>query len=339
MPELAHREWEHLFEPWFANEAPCSPTVKTQVKGPESIFDEASQPLAVRREDFVRRQSPIGRATESRSVNVGAEVERLVAYVELRHHGVERSGAADRVERLPLRDATLRRLERPKPVERPLPVNVTPTPGALFADIAVNRPEGSLTPYLSATGSLRALLAFVSIVLVAVYVVHVQRSAAAAMTRAEAAERTATESQRTARDAVTAASDRAERAIAEALTHAARAERMIEVMAAPDARRIELSGRTGAPGAAGHALYSRSRGVIVSATDMPRPAEGHVFQVWATTATGSVSLGLAAPDAQGRLAAAYELPRDLAGSIRGFLVTQEHAGGSESPGAPVIANR
>ena len=220
-----------------------------------------------------------------------------------------------------------------------MPVNVAPTPGALFADIAVDRPEGSLTPHLPATGSLRALLAFASIALVAVYVVHVQRSAAAATTRAEAAERTATESQRTARDAVTAASDRAERAIAEALTHAARAERMIEVMAAPDARRIELSGRTGAPGAAGHALYSRSRGVIVSATDMPPPAEGHVFQVWATTATGSVSLGLAAPDAQGRLAAAYELPRDLAGSIRGFLVTQEHEGGSESPGVPVIANR
>jgi Anti-sigma-K factor rskA, C-terminal len=220
-----------------------------------------------------------------------------------------------------------------------VPVNVAPTPGALFADIAVDRPEGSLTPHLSATGSLRALLAFVSIVLVAVSVVHVHRSAAAAMTRAEAAERTATESQRTARDAVTAASDRAERAIAEALTHAARAERMIEVMAAPDARRIELSGRTGAPGAAGHALYSRSRGVIVSATEMPPPAEGHVFQVWATTATGSVSLGLAAPDAQGRLAAAYELPRDLAGSIRGFLVTLEREGGSESPGVLVIANR
>ena len=104
---------EHLFEPWFANEAPCSASVKTQVKDPESIFDEASQPLAVRREDYVRRQSPIGRATESRSGNVAAEVERLVAYVELRHHGVERTGAADCVERPPLRDAALRRLERP----------------------------------------------------------------------------------------------------------------------------------------------------------------------------------------------------------------------------------
>ena len=113
---------------------------------------------------------------------------------------------------------------------------------------------------------------------------------------------------------------------------------MIEVMAAPDAQRIELSGRTGAPGAAGHALYSRSRGVIVSATDMPPPAEGHVFQVWATTATGSVSLGLAGPDLQGRMAGAYELPRDVTGSIRGFLITQEPVGGSSSPtGAAVLS--
>ena len=200
-------------------------------------------------------------------------------------------------------------------------------------------PEDLRSSHPSAGGSFRALLTFASIALIAVYVVYVQRSAEEAMSRATAAERTAAELQRTAHDAVTASSDRAQRAISEALTHAARAERMIEVIAAPDSRRIELSGRTAAPGAIGHALYSRSRGVIVSATDMPPPAEGHVFQVWATTATGSVSLGLAAPDAQGRLAAAYELPRDLAGPIRGFLVTQEQVGGSESPGVAVIANR
>ena len=77
---------------------------------------------------------------------------------------------------------------------------------------------------------------------------------------------------------------------------------MIEVIASPDARRIELSGRAAAQGAVGLALYSRSRGVVVSATNLPTPADGHIFQVWATTATGSVSLGLAAPDAHGRMA-------------------------------------
>jgi hypothetical protein len=45
------------------------------------------------------------------------------------------------------------------------------------------------------------------------------------------------------------------------------------------------------------------------------------------------------PDAQGRLAAAYELPPAVAGSIRGFMVTQEPAGGSPGLGTPLLASR
>jgi len=191
----------------------------------------------------------------------------------------------------------------------------------------------------SAEGSFRALLAFVAVALVAAYVVSVHRSATAALSRATAAERTATEVQQVAQSALAAASDRAQRAISEALAQAARTERMLEVIAAPDARRIELSGSTAAPGSAGQALYSRSRGVIVSATGMPRPADGRLYQVWAATATGSVSLGLAFPDGHGRMAGAYELPRSLTDSIRGFLITQEPAGGSSRPrGSVVLSN-
>ncbi len=340
MPELVHGEWEHLFEPWFTSEAPHSPAPQTQVTGPEALFGEASQPLAVGRRDYVRRQSPVDRALDLRSVYVATEIERLVSYTERRHHGVELAGAADRGEPPPLSDSAMRRLVLPTPAREPTPPTRVPRAGRTAGAAAASSSAEDLRPsHRSAFGSFRALLTFASIAVVAVSVGYVHRSAAEAMTRAEAAERTAAESQRTAREAVTAASDRAERAIAEALTQAARAERMIEVVAAPDARRIELSGRTAAPGAAGHALYSRSRGVLVSATDMPPPAEGHVFQVWATTATGSVSLGLAAPDAQGRLAAAYELPRDLTGPIRGFLVTLERVGGNSSPaGQAALAN-
>ena len=332
MPELAHREWEHLFEPWFANDAPCSPAVTTQGKGPESIFDEASQPLAVRRQDYVRTQSPIGRAAESRSVHVGAEVERLVAYVERRHLGVEHRAAADRIELPPLRDAPLRRLEAPMPVVQPWPVRETRSPGGLFADASAPRSGAPLSPDLPGGAPFRWVLAFTSIALVALYVGYVQRSAAEAMTRATSAERTAAHVQQSAHDAAAAAADRAERAVAEALTHAARAERMIEVMAAPDAQRIELAGRAAAPGAVGHALYSQSRGVIVSATGIARPQQqDQVYQVWAATPTGLISLGLASPDAQGRIAAAYDVPAALARSIRRFLVTLEPVGGSSSP--------
>jgi hypothetical protein len=330
MPELARGEWEHLFEPWFVDEAPYSPSPQTRTGDPDSLFSEASQPLAVRRKDFVERQSPISRALELRGANVAMEMERLVAYAERRHVVVEPLGGAGPVERPPLRDAPLPRLELHGAQSQ------LPSTGIRHTDRSA---KARRDPHRPGSSPFRALLTFASIVLVAAYVVYVQRSASAAMSRAAAAEHSAAELQRTANEALAAASDRAQRAISEALTHASRAERMIQVMAAPDARRIELSGSAAAPAAAGQALYSRSRGVILSATDLPRPEEGHVFQVWATTSAGSVSLGLAAPDAQGRLAAAYDLPPALAGSIRGFLVTAERAGGSASPGVAVLANR
>ena len=195
------------------------------------------------------------------------------------------------------------------------------------------------SPHPPAAGSFRTLLAFAAIALVAAYAVYVQRSATAALSRATAAEITAIEEHRTAQEAVTAATERARRAISEAFAQSARAERMIAIVASPDARRIELSGRAAAPGAGGHAIYSRSHGVIVSATHVPPLDEGLIYQVWATMSAGAVSLGLAAPDAAGRMVGAYEPPDGLPDAIRGFSVTQEPAGGSSSPtGRAVLTN-
>jgi anti-sigma-K factor RskA len=61
--------------------------------------------------------------------------------------------------------------------------------------------------------------------------------------------------------------------------------------------------------------------------------------VWATTLRGLGSLGLASPDAQGRVAAVYDVPPALTGSIRRLLVTLEPDGGSRIPtGRVVLAN-
>lgn len=331
MPELARGEWEHLFEPWFANETPFPSNAAVAERERDSLFREASQPLAVSRKDYIRRQSPLSRSLEERTANVAEAFDRLVTFAERRHVGVEGTERHAHVAPAQGQD-----VDRPKPT-RSIETTTPDQPEVAVPDL---EPANGARPIPSAIlGPFRALLAFISIAAIALYVVYVQRSAAMAMSRAAAAERTATEVQRTAHDAVTAAADRAQHALADALTQATRAERMIEVIAAPDARRIGLSGRDSAPGALGQALYSRSRGVILSATDMPRPLEGHVFQVWATTPTGSVSLGTATPDAQGRLAAAYDVPPNAAGSVRSFLVTQEPVSGSTSPGVPVLASR
>jgi hypothetical protein len=331
MPELVRGEWEHLFEPWFAHDERRPSATAVVEREPESIFREASQPLAVRRKDYVRRQSPVSRSLEERTAHVAEAIDQLVAFAERRHAGVETIGQARGESALPPETVRRRRASS----------HAVPAPAAA-QDAAMSEPgtaDGARLVPSRVLAPFRALLVVCSIAAIAIYVVYVQRSAAMAVSRATAAERAATEVQRTAQDAVIAAADRAQRAVADALTQATRAERMIEVIAAPDARRIELSGRTLAPGAVGQALYSRSRGVILSATDMPRPPAGQVFGVWATTPTGSIRLGVATPDPRGRVAAAYELPTDLAGSIRSFVVTQEPEAGSAGPGEPVLAIR
>jgi anti-sigma-K factor RskA len=120
---------------------------------------------------------------------------------------------------------------------------------------------------------------------------------------------------------------------------AAKADRMLEILAAPDARRLDLAGRRGAPAATGQALWSRSRGVIISAVRVPPAPSGEVYQVWLTMSSGPVSLGFAAPDAQGRVGAAFDLPATVAGTVAGFHVSREPAGGSTRPqGQPVLSN-
>jgi hypothetical protein len=324
MPELARGQWEHLFEPWFAETAREPSDHHAPQPTRESLFRQASQPLAVRRTDYIR-QSPRSRSLEERTARVSDDLARLLTFAERRHLGVEAVGSTAQVQR-----PHARRLASA------LPTGVTSHPSA--TPMRVYEPDkGQRT--LPRSGRWRAFLVGASIVAVAFYVVSVQRSAALAMSRATAAERTVSELQRSAENAVAAAAARAERAIADALTQSARAERMIAVMAAPDARRIELAGRGAAPAAVGQALYSRSRGVLLSATDMPRPLEGHPLQVWATTAAGPVRIGSAIPDAQGRLAAAYDLPSTVAGAVLGFMITADQAEGSERPGIPVLANR
>jgi hypothetical protein len=135
---------------------------------------------------------------------------------------------------------------------------------------------------------------------------------------------------------VARAAERSERATADALTSAARAERLVAIMAAPDARRLELLGSRAAPAAVGQAIWSRSHGVIITAMHMPWPEPGRTYQVWLGTSHGTLSLGFASPDAQGRIAVTFDLPPDLPGTVTGFVVSPEPLGGSATPTKPVI---
>jgi hypothetical protein len=109
-------------------------------------------------------------------------------------------------------------------------------------------------------------------------------------------------------------------------------QRALHVLAAVDVERFPLMGRGAAPAAAGQALWSRSRGLVLEAARMPPSPSGEVQQVWLVTSRGSISLGFIAPDAQGRVSATFDTPPELPGAVVGVIVTAESAGGSASPG-------
>jgi anti-sigma-K factor RskA len=71
------------------------------------------------------------------------------------------------------------------------------------------------------------------------------------------------------------------------------------VLAAPDLVRIDLAGQGPAPQASARALWSRARGMVFTAANLPPLPAGRVYQVWVVTAQAPVSAGLLTPDPEG----------------------------------------
>ena len=122
----------------------------------------------------------------------------------------------------------------------------------------------------------------------------------------------------------------AERAVADARRTAGEAQAAMSVMAAPDMVRIELAGQSAAAAARARALWSRNRGMVFTATNLPQAPAGRVYQVWVVTAGGPVSAGLLTPDAGGRAEAFFNTPPDIADPTA-VAVTLEPAGGVPAP--------
>ena len=125
-------------------------------------------------------------------------------------------------------------------------------------------------------------------------------------------------------------------ATSDALSVAARTERVVHVLAAADLQRFALRGERGAPAASGQALWSPSRGLVLTATRFPPAPPGQIGQAWLVTSRGSLSLGFVSPDGQGRLTAAFDAPPELAGIVTGVMVTLEQASGSAKPAGTVL---
>ena len=108
------------------------------------------------------------------------------------------------------------------------------------------------------------------------------------------------------------------------------AQSATSVLAAPDLARIVLQGQAVAPDARAQALWSRSRGLVFSASNLPAPPAGKVYQVWVVTAQAPVSAGLLVPDPSGGGTAYYMTSPDI-GMPVAVAVTLEPAGGVPAP--------
>ena len=131
------------------------------------------------------------------------------------------------------------------------------------------------------------------------------------------------------RDALVRVDD-GERRVTVALRAAAAAEAPVSVLTAPDVRRIDLAGQPAAPSATARAFWSRSRGLVITASNLPALPAGRIYHLWFVTAGAPVSAGLLTPDDRGGLTATLTTPSDVPNPTA-LAVTIEPAGGLLAP--------
>ena len=122
----------------------------------------------------------------------------------------------------------------------------------------------------------------------------------------------------------------ADRRVADSRRVATELQSAMGVLAAPDLARIDLAGQPAAPAASARALWSRARGMVFTASNLPPLPAGRVYQVWVVAGPAPISAGLLTPDAGGGGMAFYSTPADIP-APQAIAVTIEPAGGLPAP--------
>jgi anti-sigma-K factor RskA len=124
--------------------------------------------------------------------------------------------------------------------------------------------------------------------------------------------------------------DATERQMADAQRTAAGAQMSVAVLTAPDVARVDLAGQAIAPQASARAFWSRSRGMVFTASNLPPLPAGRTYQLWVVTAQAPISAGLLTPNATGNVNETFNTPQDLPRPVA-MAVTIEPAGGVPAP--------
>jgi anti-sigma-K factor RskA len=155
--------------------------------------------------------------------------------------------------------------------------------------------------------------------------------------RVAAADRQREAATQLANNRLAATREEAGRQVAEARQTAFHAQIVGNVLASPDVVRYDLNGTGAAPRAYAKVMWSRSRGLVFSASRLPALKAGTTYQFWLNTASGPFSAGLLTPDSSGRVTFVTDTPGDVPRPVVGALVTLEPSGGRPRPsGTPVL---
>jgi hypothetical protein len=159
--------------------------------------------------------------------------------------------------------------------------------------------------------------ALIGIVALGALGLQLRRALNDASVRATAAEQQAAEADRqiaTARAETAAARDAA-----------TRAELLSSVLAAPDLLRFGMAGVGQASASRGQVMWSRSNGLVVSASTLPPAPSGAEYHVWLLTPGQPVRAGKLSPDTTGRATLVAATP-DVPQPVDGVAVTLEAVG-------------
>ena len=165
------------------------------------------------------------------------------------------------------------------------------------------------------------------------------RQAGTAAARASEAQHQAEQIATSADERIEAARQDAASRIAQARETASKAQVTGDVLAAPDLVRFSLSGGESGVRFSAQLLWSRSRGMVFSASRLPPPPSGSTYQIWLLTAGNPVSAGTFVQDGSGRVTAATDTPPNVPRLITGVRVTLEPEPGRPEPSGTIVLAR
>jgi hypothetical protein len=157
--------------------------------------------------------------------------------------------------------------------------------------------------------------------------------------RLTAAERQAAAATQFANQEAVAAREEANRQIVAARESAQRAETVGAILTAPDLIRFSLTSGASVDRSSAQVLWSRTRGLVFSASRLPAAPPATIYQLWLKTSAEPVNAGIVVPDATGRATLVTDVPPKVTGPVVGAEVTIEPSGGVAAPSGRALLVR